>query len=438
MQKAKITFFGPTTPETQLKSTSPSNPLTIFFMSNAAAIEEVFREEHAKVFAFLFRQLGDFAAAEDALQDAFVMALSVWSREGIPARPAAWITTVARNRGTSAKRHERLVQRKHELLLRDAEVVASPLDADDIPDERLKLIFTCCHPSLSEEARVALTLQTVCGLSTPSIARLFLVSEGTVSQRLVRAKRKILSSGIPYAIPSPEAIDERIVDVLSVVYLLFTEGYAPAEGEGLRPELCQEAIRLGRVVVHLMPRHPEACGLVALMILHDARRAARTDSLGDILALEDQDRSLWNLPAIREGTRLLEEALALGRPGPYQIQAAIAALHVNSASAAHTDWAQIEALYEVLFFHQPSAPVALNWAVARGMAQGPSAGLAALSTFEADGVLNGGPLLAAAKADLFRRAGTTAEAYKLYSEAIVGARNQRQARFFERRRGSLE
>lgn len=401
-------------------------------MTPKAAIEEVFRAEHGKVFAHLVRVLGDFAQAEDALQDAFIAALRTWEAEGIPARPAAWITTAARNRAASARRHERVAQRKHELLLRDADTAQPSIDDADIPDERLKLIFTCCHPALSEEARVALTLQTVCGLSTATIARLFLVPEPTVAQRLVRAKRKIQTSGIPYAIPPAEALDARVADVLAVVYLLFTEGYSPTEGEGaLRPELCDEAIRLGRVLCHLMPSHPEVMGLTALMLLHDARRAARIDPQGDILAMEEQDRALWNQNMIEEGIRLLDHALLARAPGPYQIQAAIAALH-STAEYGQTDFPQIVALYEELYRLLPSKAVALNWAVARGMAERPEAGLETLSSLSAEGALPESGLVAAARADLLRRAGRLAEARSAYDQAIASARNDRQRRFFER------
>lgn len=403
-------------------------------MTTQAAIEDVFRAEHGKVLAFLLRALGDLSAAEDALQDAFVAALAAWPREGIPARPAAWITTVARNRGSSARRHERIAQRKHEVLLRDTVTAVPSIDDDDIPDERLRLVFLCCHPALSEEARVALTLHTTCGLTTAAIARLFLCPEPTVAQRIVRAKRKIAASRIPYEVPAPEAMDERVAGVLSVVYLLFTEGYASTEGESVvRAELCDEALRLGRVLRHLMPRQAEVLGLCALMTLHDARRAARTDAAGDILALDEQDRSLWDRAAIAEGTRTLDEALGLGAPGPYQIQAAIAALHVEAPAAASTDWPQIAALYERLYTELPSPAVALNLAVARGMATRPEEGLATLDGLLARGALSEGTLVTAARADLLRRAGRLAEARAAYEGAIAGARNVRQARFFERR-----
>ncbi|HVE87502.1 MAG TPA: DUF6596 domain-containing protein, partial [Myxococcales bacterium] len=301
-------------------------------------IAAVFRQEHGRVFGALVKHLGDFDRAEDAIQDAFLVALEVWPSQGTPRTPAAWITTVARNAAHSAHRHQALATRKHEALAEEARALAAGAASagwdEDIPDERLRLIFTCCHPALSEESRVALTLHTMCGVPTPEIARLFLAREEAMAQRLVRAKRRIRETGIPFALPSAERLEERVEAVCQVVYLMFTAGFSSAGPDAaVRPELCVEAIHLGRVLVHLMPGEPEVRGLLALMLLHDARRAARVDPAGELVPLEEQDRSRWDQDAITEGTRQLEEALLRGRPGPHQIQAAIAALHAHAKDA---------------------------------------------------------------------------------------------------------
>jgi RNA polymerase sigma-70 factor (ECF subfamily) len=397
-------------------------------------VEAAFRAEHGKVFAGLVRLLGDFHAAEDALQEAFAAALDTWPERGIPARPGAWLTTAARNAATSVRRHEALARDKHREIAVDLDRPPASEDDPDVGDDRLRLIFTCCHPALAEEARVALTLQTLCGLPAAAIARLFLVPEATVAQRLTRAKRKILTSAIPYEVPTAEQLDERLPAVLSVVYLLFTEGYATSAGEPVvDAALCVEALRLGRVLCRLAPTHAEARGLYALMLLHDARRATRVDAEGDIVPLDEQDRASWDRDAIEEGRRQLDEALARSAPGPYQIQAAIAALHATALRAEDTDWPQIAALYEELWRLQPVAPVALSLAFAEGMALGPERGLARLEGFSSAGLLDGCERLHAARAELFRRAGRREEARRAYAEAIARARHAPERRFLERR-----
>ena len=404
--------------------------------SNAArnAIQAVFRAEHGRVFAALVRALGDFHAAEDALDEAVAVAVETWPARGIPDKPAAWLTTVARNAATSARRHAALVRDKHAELAREADVAAGSLDEDDVPDERLRLIFTCCHPALSEEARVALTLHTLSGLSTVAIARLFFVPEATVAQRLVRAKKKIRAAGIPFEVPSAERLDERLDTVLSVVYLMFTEGYASAAGEEvICAELCEEAIRLGKLLCTLAPSHAEARGLHALMVLHHARRVTRVDESGDIVPLDEQDRGRWDRRAIGEGQRQLDEALARGAPGPYQIQAAIAALHATSERPEVTDWHEIAGLYAELHRRQPSPTVALALAFAEGMALGPEHGLARLDAIEASGVVDTSERGPAARADLLRRAGRVDEAAVAYTEAIRRSKSPRVRRYLERR-----
>ncbi|HRI48750.1 MAG TPA: sigma-70 family RNA polymerase sigma factor [Pseudomonadota bacterium] len=407
--------------------------------TSTADLEQIFRTEHGRVFSLLLRGAADFDAAEDALQEAFVAALSAWPREGVPAQPAAWLLSVARNRLISRLRHDAVVRRKHAELGAAALSLGRPPAADDeLPDERLRLIFTCCHPALGEEARVALTLREMCGLPTAAIARLFLTSEATVAQRLVRAKRKLRDAGIPFEVPRAERLDERTDAVLAVVYLLFTAGYSPiGDGPLVRGELCDEAIRLQRQLCHLMPQNAEAHGLLALMLLHDARRAARADAAGELLTLAEQDRSRWDRRAIGEGTRHLEEALGHGRVGIYQIQAAIAALHANAARAEDTDWPQIAGLYAELFRRQPSPVTALNLAVADGMAHGAEWGLVQLDRFVEEGVLAGCGPVVAARADLLLRAGHVARAAAAYKDAIAHARNDREARFFSRRLASL-
>lgn len=383
-------------------------------------VEAVFKEEHAKVFAVLLRRFGDFDLVEDALQDALVVALSRWAAEGVPARPAAWLTTVAENRVKSALRHRTLVRHKHALEPAEPENAGG-----DLADERLALIFTCCHPALAAEARVALTLKTMCGLSTAAIARLFLVAEPAIAQRLVRAKNKIKRGGIPFSIPREDELESRVDDVLAVVYLLFTEGYATTDGEILvRTELCEEALRLGALLTRLLPGDAEARGLHALMLLHHARRHARVDAAGEIVALEEQDPTRFDAAQVARGIAELDDALARGRPGPYQVQAAIAALH-----ATRRDWLEIARLYETLLRMQPSRSVEVAAAIAWGMAEGPRRGLARLDQLPDE------PLVLAARADLLGRAADPA-ARLAYDRAIAVARTERERRFL-RRRGAL-
>jgi RNA polymerase sigma-70 factor (ECF subfamily) len=375
--------------------------------STAAA--RAFREERAAVLATLIRQLGDFQLAEDALQDAFAAAIVDWARHGVPDRPGAWITTTARRRAIDRLRRERgladRVERLRVLAEREAAFADEP-EPSAIADDRLRLIFTCCHPALSLEARVALTLRSLGGLTTEEIARAFLVSDAAMFQRLVRAKRKIAVARIPYRVPADEDLPERLGGVLAVLYLIFNEGWNASGGDRLvRGELCNEAIRLTRMLARLMPDEGEVLGLLALMLLHDSRRAARVDAQGALVLLEDQDRALWDRGRIREGERLLEAALARGVAGPYQLQAAIAAVHATAPSVAQTDFAQIAALYGLLAQIAPGPVIEVNRAVATGRAHGVEAGLAVLAPVLESGELDGYAPLHAAHADLLERAG---------------------------------
>lgn len=400
------------------------------------AVAAAFREERGQVVATLIRVTGDWDLAEECAQDAFARALDRWRRDGVPRRPGAWLTTTARNRALDVLRREAAGAaklREVAVLARDEEP-CDPEDDSEVGDDRLRLIFTCCHPALPIEARVALTLRTLAGLTTPEIARAFLVPEATMAQRLVRAKRKIRNAGIPYRVPPAHLLPERTTGVLGVVYLLFNEGYAATSGADLlRTDLCAEALRLARVLARLMPDEPEVLGLLALLLLHDARRGTRVDAAGELVTLEDQDRTAWDRAAVDEGAALLETALRRGHPGPYQIQAAIAACHTTAATAEETDWADIAALYGELARFVPSAVVRLNRAVAVGMAEGPPAGLALVAELEGEGELYGYHLLPATRADLLRRSGRTADAAEAYGRALELVENEAERRFLERR-----
>lgn len=408
------------------------------------AIERVFREEQGRAVAGLIRVLGDFDLAEEAVQDAFVVALERWPSAGIPPNPGGWIVTTARNKAIDRLRRARVLADKEGLLRQLVELDAGPGEAvsaereaggeSGIVDDRLRLIFTCCHPALAPEARVALTLRTLGGLTTPEIARAFLLPEPTLAQRLVRAKRKIRDAGIPYRVPPAHLLAERLDSVLAVVYLVFNEGYAATSDESLvRRELCDEAIRLGRLMVELMPAEPEALGLYALMLLHDSRRDGRVNEAGDLVLLEDQDRSRWDRVRIAEGERQLASALGMRRPGPYQVQAAIAAVHASALSPVATDWPQICALYDALLRMRPSPVVELNRAAAVAMRDGPAAGLALMDDLRPEGLLDGYHLYHSARADLLRRLGRASEAAEAYRRALQTVTNPTERRFLERR-----
>src|SRR5262252_7288654 len=405
-------------------------------------IDEVYRSDSRRVLATLIRLLGDFDRAEEALHDAFAAALDTWPRDGIPENPRAWLVSTGRFKaidrvrraarfdaavGELATQIDPLVQPESELIEENS----------DVADDRLRLIFTCCHPALNADARIALTLREVCGLETEQIAKAFLTSAPTVAQRIVRAKNKIRDASIPYQVPARAELPDRLATVLHVVYLVFNEGYSASAGDAVtRPDLSAEAIRLGRLLVELLPE-PEAIGLLALMLLHDARRAARTSSSGEIVLLDQQDRTLWNRAQITEGVALVERALSSRRAGPYSLQAAIAALHAEALDAATTDWRQIVGLYDVLLRLDPSPVVELNRAAAIAMRDGPQAGLALIETILARGDLADYHHAFSAQADLCRRLGRTADAIAAYERALALTTQVPERRFIERRLADL-
>jgi RNA polymerase sigma-70 factor, ECF subfamily len=400
-----------------------------------AAVAEAFEQEWGKVVATLIRMTGDWDLAEECTQEAFATALTRWASDGVPNRPGAWLTTTARNRALDRLRRSKTEAAKlQEVAVLSVPEEPAPWGDSGVTDDRLRLMFTCCHPALGLEARVALTLRTLAGLTTAEIARAFLVPEATMAKRLTRAKHKIRDAGIPYRVPPAHLLPERTTGVLGVLYLLFNEGYSASAGDDLlRSDLSAEAIRLGRLLARLMPDEPEVAGLLALMLLQDARSGARLDDAGELVSLEEQERSRWDAARIAEGISVLESALRRERAGPYQLQAAIAACHAEAAKAADTDWAQIALLYGELRRIVPSAVVELNRAVAVAMADGPGAGLALVDELAASGGLSGYYLLPATRADLLRRMDRRTEAAASYREALQLAPTGPERRYLARR-----
>jgi RNA polymerase sigma-70 factor (ECF subfamily) len=409
-----------------------------------ATVEALFRSESGRIIAGLIRVSHSFDLAEEAMQDAFAAALVSWRVKGIPENPAAWVTAAARRKLIDYARREQTRRNNEDQLLYETETVTHNQDESEVKmsfaceDDRLRLIFTCCHPALNMEAQVGLTLRTLGGLTTPEIARAFLVPEPTLAQRLVRAKRKIQQARIPYEVPPPERLPERLSAVQAVLYLIFNEGYAASSGDSLiRRELCAEAIRLARTLVDLMPENAEHLGLLALMLLHDSRRDARSNSEGQLVPLEEQDRSRWHHDQIAEGSKLVERALLRRNIGPYQLQAAIAAVHAEADTAGQTDWKQIAALYRILRTIQPSAVVDLNHAVAIAMSEGIDLGLALIDKLGASGELDSYHLYHAARADLLRRLSRCEEALNAYNRALSLTANDIERRYLRRRIAEL-
>jgi RNA polymerase sigma-70 factor, ECF subfamily len=411
-----------------------------------SSVASVASEQGPRIVASLIRACGgDFQLAEDALQEALVTALERWPRDGVPAQPDAWLLTTARRKAIDQLRRDQTFARKREQLeyLQAQEQAANNIEGDEEAtetweDDRLRLIFTCCHPALAVEAQVALTLRTVAGLDTPEIARAFLVPQDTMAKRLTRARTKIRDARIPYGVPEAHELPGRLQSVLMVIYLVFNEGYLSASAQTLvRGELCDEAIRLGRLLLSLMPDEAEARGLLALMLLNDSRRYARTDSQGEFRTLDEQDRSLWDRAKIVEGLALVERALRLRRPGPFQLQAAIAALHAESINPSDTDWPQIVLLYRQMLRLQPNPIIELNHAAAVGMAFGPERGLRLLDDLESRGELSDYYLLRAARADLLRRSGRFPEAAAAYQGALELCQNKVERRYLLRRMSEL-
>jgi RNA polymerase sigma-70 factor (ECF subfamily) len=403
-------------------------------------VDAVYRSESRRVLATLIRLLGDFDAAEEALHDAFSAALERWPHDGVPANPRAWLVSAGRFKAIDAMRRRARFDARIAQLAQQMEAAVQPetCDGDGVEDDRLRLVFTCCHPALAPDARIALTLREVCGLTTEEIARAFLVPPSTLAQRIVRAKGKIRDARIPYQVPSRADLPERLDAVLRVVYLVFNEGYSASAGESLtRADLSGEAIRLARLIVELLP-DPEAEGLLGLMLLHESRRSARTVADGELVLLADQDRSLWNREQVEEGCALVQRALSSRRFGPYTLQGAIAAVHAEAADAASTDWAQIVGLYHVLAKVEPSPVVELNRSVAVAMRDGPAAGLPLIDALLAGGELADYHLAHAARADLCRQLGRTAEARDAYERALALARLEPERRFLRRRIAEVE
>src|SRR5271170_349701 len=404
-------------------------------------LESLYREEWRRVLATTVRLTGDFDLSEEAVQDAFVSALEQWPRDGAPASPYAWLVSTARNRVVDKLRRRARFRAKQAEIIQLGALEESTFDLSEaaMVDDQLRLIFTCCHPALALEAQVALTLRTVCGLATEEIARGFLVPVATMAQRLVRVKRKIRDAGLPFALPPRDRLAERLDGVMLVVYLVFTEGYAATSGKvWIRRQLCEEAIRLGRLLCELIPRNPDLRALLALMLLHDSRRMARSGPDEEIVTLEEQNRELWDRREIAEGVPLLESALRDGANGEYALQAAIAALHARAERVEDTDWAQIARLYDALLQKNPSPVVELNRAAAVAMAEGPSKGLALIAEIEAKGELAGYHLLPAARADLLRRQGRWRESAEAYRQALALVANDPERRYLSRRLAEVE